>query len=111
MFASLRRPVSTCLVTLCAVASLSPALAASRVKGNGQVFAQVPTNWVAMVEEGQDANACAADVEAAGAGEVRDILDTIGILLVTTPSASKRRLEALSCIEFVELDGEVIILP
>jgi hypothetical protein len=104
MFAPIRRTLSVSFASLCAVASLSPAFAGSRVSASDDGFAAVFTDWVAVVADGQDASACALEVESSGVGQITGVLSSIGILLVTTPSADGRGLLAVPCIEAIELD-------
>jgi|GEM_PF-3242581 len=99
-------PIALALVS--ALASVSAF--AAQPTSDDSFFGQMETSWVAVVKEGVSAEQCAANVEAAKAGEVTTVLSTVGILVVTTPSLDKRALEAVKCIDSVEIDGPMFPL-
>ena len=105
MFIPLRRTLHVSFASFYAIAIVSPALASAHIEEGDQMSAAVLTDWVAVVKDGQDAATCAADVEASGEGRIRDVLDAVGILLVTTFSADGRGLEAVPCVEAIEIEA------
>jgi len=92
-------------IALALVSALASASAFAQAPSDDSFFGQVESSWIAVVKDGISAEQCAANVRAAQAGEVTTVLNTVGILLVTTPSLDKRALEAVSCIASVEADG------
>ena len=92
-------------IALALVSTLASASAFAQSTSDDSFFGQVESSWIAVVKDGVSAEQCAANVQAAKAGEVTSVLPTVGILVVTTPSLDKRALEAVSCILAVEANG------
>jgi hypothetical protein len=94
--------------SLVSVTLATSALANSNVAAKDTVFAQVFTNWVATVKETANVKECALEAEKAGV-IVQSALETIAVLVLTTPSTDSSSIETLDCIQSFEQEGFVSI--
>jgi len=68
-------------------------------------FAQVQTNWNVVVKRNYTAAQCAKQIQSRTGFTIANVLSTVGIVSVTTPSADGSQLEEVACVASVELDG------
>lgn len=68
-------------------------------------FAQVETKWIVVVKDEVSAAQCAKQIQAKTPYTIVNVLPTVGIISLTTPSADSSKLSKISCVSSFELDG------
>jgi hypothetical protein len=102
----MKNVTSLVIASLVSVTLASVAFASVQNFTQETVFAQVFTNWTALVKADASVTECAAQAEKAGL-VVQTRLETIGVLVLTTPSADPSVIAGLDCVSAFEQEGSV----
>jgi hypothetical protein len=97
------------VLVACVSASLCSVSFASQVPAEDTMFAQVFTNWIAVVQDGASAQMCAQEIQEKTGYEVTQTLELLGTLAITTPSSDASKLTEIPCI--LAYEPEAVAFP